>query len=136
MIAIGLGVLNGSLLLSFIGSSGGNIIITMDALLCDNFDWMVLLFSLVVSGCLLSSSRLLDGLSDLGLLYLLLLDNGSGCLSGHGASKVGSLLELFRSLSNLQVLSGDIIGVFALEIDTNLVVDEGDDHAVVEGDER
>ena len=39
------------------------------------------------------------------------------------------------SLLNLLILSGDLISIFALKIDTDLVIDERDDHAIVERNE-
>ena len=86
---------------------------------------MVFLLSLVLGCTLLSCSnwgRFFDSwLLWLGLSLLLELLCGLG---RHSTGKVGSLLKLVSSLTDLEVLSSDIIGVLFLKVDTDLVVDE------------
>ena len=64
----------------------------------------------------------------------------SGHSASHSAGKIGSLggssiMHRLLSLLNLLILSGDLISIFALKIDTDLVIDERDDHAIVERNE-
>ena len=87
------------------------------------------------------------GLSDLDRLLLLFfiffnhLNRGlSGHSASHSAGKIGSLsgssiMHRLLSLLNLLILSGDLVSIFALKVDTDLVIDERDDHAIVERNE-
>ena len=64
----------------------------------------------------------------------------SGHSASHSAGKIGSLggssiMHRLLSLLNLLILSGDLVSIFALKIDTDLVIDERDDHAIVERNE-
>lgn len=118
-------------------SGNSNIIVTMDALLGIHCNWMVLFLLDLILMCFFMVSCSLF-LSSHRLLSLGLFNESGGCCSGHSAgkaSKVGGLLELIAPLTDLKVFSCDVISVFALKVDTNLVVDERDHHTVVERDQ-
>ena len=69
------------------------------------------------------------------LLNLGLLNELSWCLGWHSSGHIGGLSERVGSLLDLLVFLGNILLGLLLEIDTDLVVDERNDHAVVEWDQ-
>jgi hypothetical protein len=84
---------------------------------------------------------LLNLLNDLSLFLLLfdLLDNllnVGNRLSLHSVLEVvGLLSELLVQVSNLLVFARDSITILLFEVDTDFVVNEREDHTVVEGDQ-
>ena len=83
------------------------------------------------------------GLSDLDRLLLLFfiffnhLNRGlSGHSASHSAGKISSLggssiIHSLLSLLNLLILSSYLVSILALKVDTDLIIDERDDHTVV-----
>jgi hypothetical protein len=64
------------------------------------------------------------------------LFNVGGGLGLHGVLEVvGLLSELLVLVSNLLVFTRDDVTILLFEVDADFVVDEGEDHAVVEGDQ-
>ena len=78
------------------------------------------------------------GLGDIDRLIILFvfLDH-LRCLGDHGAGEIGglgggSIMHRLLSLLDLLILSCDFFSVLALKVDANLIIDERDDHAIVE----
>ena len=93
---------------------------------------MMLFFSL----SLLLSSLWLGLRSNFFLSWLSFFLNLSGNLSWHSSSHIGGLLESIGALTDLKIFFGNLVSIFALKVDTDFIVDETDDHTVVERDER
>ena len=103
-----------------------------------NLNCRFLFSSLIIStSTFLSCCNLIVLLeASLLLINLGLLNDLSWCLSWHSSGQVGGLSERVGSLLDLLVFLGHVLLGLLLEIDTDLVVDERNDHAVVERDQR
>lgn len=67
--------------------------------------------------------------------FSLLFDNSAGLLGLEGAGKVGGGLgELIKFVSDGVVLLSDDARILLFEVNSELIVDEGDDHTVMERD--
>ena len=105
----------------------------MDGLLGLDLDLRLLL---IVSGGLVSRVLTFIIVGNGGTLRLGCLFDGRGRSGRHRHGQVGCRSQLLGLIAHGAFLLGDFIGILLLEVNTDLVVNEGDDHAVVQWDQR